>query len=229
MVHGEAAGAALLDDQEQSTLPEGDETQGPAGERENGAEGERTGRRRRRGRGRRRGGDRPETAGAEGDSEQIELLDDESEESGTDSAGITTTEEEALQATADDTSEETGEFEETAAPVTQVRPEVPAQAEAPQATRSPAVPKPAVVAAVAAPVPVKRERVVGRVSNDPRINPRPVVELEIVTESIVIDPASFPPVELPISTRPRPPRAANDPRIGRSPAGPESEGVAESA
>jgi ABC-type polar amino acid transport system ATPase subunit len=37
---------------------------------------------------------------------------------------------------------------------------------------------------VAAPAPAMRERVVGRVSNDPRINPRPVSELEIVTESL---------------------------------------------
>jgi ribonuclease E len=70
--------------------------------------------------------------------------------------------------------------------------------------------------------------VVGRVTNDPRINPRPVTELDIVTVSLVIDPSSFPPVELPVSTRPRPPRAANDPRIGRPAADDTSgEGIAE--
>jgi hypothetical protein len=56
---------------------------------------------------------------------------------------------------------------------------------------------------------------VGRAANDPRVSPRPVTEVEIVTESIEIDPSSFPPVPLPQPTRPQPPRAANDPRLLR--------------
>ena len=43
--------------------------------------------------------------------------------------------------------------------------------------------------------------------------------MEIITESLVIDPSSFPPVELPQPTRAQPPRAANDPRLGRAIAG----------
>jgi hypothetical protein len=68
-----------------------------------------------------------------------------------------------------------------------------------------------------------RERLVGRAGNDPRINPQPVTSLEIVTESLLIDPTTFPPVDLPVSTRPKPPRAPNDPRIGRPAASPGAE------
>ncbi|MBK6286607.1 MAG: ribonuclease E [Pseudomonadales bacterium] len=72
--------------------------------------------------------------------------------------------------------------------------------------------------AVAAPVakPAAPLRLVGRAANDPRQNPRPVAEVEIVTESLVIDPSRFPPVPLPQPTRPQPPRAANDPRHDRA-------------
>jgi ribonuclease E len=86
---------------------------------------------------------------------------------------------------------------------------------APQA----AVPPQATVPVSAPPVrpapAVQPPRPTGRAANDPRINPRPVAEVEIVTESLVIDPSSFPPVELPQPTRPQPPRAANDPRLAR--------------
>jgi len=65
------------------------------------------------------------------------------------------------------------------------------------------------------PQPKVQPRFVGRAANDPRVLPRPVTEVEIVTESIEIDPSSFPPVPLPQPTRPQPPRAANDPRLLR--------------
>jgi len=60
-------------------------------------------------------------------------------------------------------------------------------------------------------------RFTGRAANDPRSMPRPVGEIEIISEHLVIDPSTFPPVPLPQPTRPQPPRAANDPRIGREP------------
>jgi len=221
-----------VDEQDLTSVVEDESTATPTdGEREPLAEGERSGRRRRRGRGRRRGGERTEANGNESDSEQIELLDDEADEGDAESAPVSPSVE------AEDAAEGIGsdvyadEADEEQAPEAR---EVIAQPapEAPRASAAPAMPampaKAAVV--VAAPAPVMRERVVGRVSNDPRINPRPVKELEIVTESLVIDPSSFPPVELPVSTRPRPPRAANDPRIGRAVAADAAaEGIAESA
>ena len=78
-------------------------------------------------------------------------------------------------------------------------------------------PRAAAIAAVApAAKPAAPLRFVGRSANDPRQNPHPVSEVEIVTESLVIDPSSFPPVQLPQPTRPQPPRAANDPRHNRA-------------
>ena len=82
----------------------------------------------------------------------------------------------------------------------------------------PAAPQSAPAPAIAArPAPAPRPaRPTGRPANDPRLSPRRVAEVEIVTESLVIDPSSFPPVELPHPTRPQPPRAANDPRVGKA-------------
>ena len=225
----ESQDAVAVDEQDLTSVVEDESTATPTdGEREPLAEGERSGRRRRRGRGRRRGGERTEANGNESDSEQIELLDDEADEGDAESAPVSPSVE------AEDAAEGIGsdvyadEADEEQAPEAR---EVIAQPapEAPRASAAPAMPAKAAVV-VSAPAPVMRERVVGRVSNDPRINPRPVKELEIVTESLVIDPSSFPPVELPVSTRPRPPRAANDPRIGRAVAADAAaEGIAESA
>ena len=50
--------------------------------------------------------------------------------------------------------------------------------------------------------------------------------MEIITESLVIDPSSFPPVELPHPTRAQPPRAANDPRARRTGAATHTQGNA---
>ena len=58
------------------------------------------------------------------------------------------------------------------------------------------------------------------------INPRRIADVEIITESLMIDPSSFPPVELPQPTRAQPPRAANDPRLGRAIAGGQTQGNA---
>lgn len=222
----DAQDGAALDEQElQAVADDTGVSSTDQPEREATAEGERSGRRRRRGRGRRRGGERNESGATDTDAEQIELLDDEA---GTDDAEAS---DEDTAPVAFQTDSDAGADEE---PVIEAA-EEPAR-EAPAAQAAPEAPRPApakpVKAAVVvpAPAPVQRERVIGRVSNDPRINPRPVTELDIVTESIVIDPSSFPPVALPVSTRPRPPRAANDPRIGRvAAAGDNSEEIAESA
>jgi len=226
----EAQDATAVDEQDLTSAVE-DQPSATPGEtdREPSVEGERNGRRRRRGRGRRRSGERTEGSVSEADSEQIELLDDESdgEESEAETAFATPRmeTEESFAESHDDLDADAGVDE-----AREVYPDTPTQA-APEPPRAAAAPaKPAKAAVVAAAAPVKRERVVGRVSNDPRINPRPVKELDIVTESLVIDPSSFPPVELPVSTRPRPPRAANDPRIGRTaPAVASGEGIAENA
>ncbi len=102
------------------------------------------------------------------------------------------------------------------APHASVAPEPePVPVAAPAAAPAPA--KTPVPAKAAAPARTTVPRPAGRVPNDPRITPRPVREVEIVTESLVIDPSSFPPVELPRPTRAAPPRSANDPRLGRTP------------
>jgi ribonuclease E len=100
------------------------------------------------------------------------------------------------------------------APVDAPEPEfVPSRIEAaPPASR----PAPLVAATPVAAPAERKIRPVGRAANDPRISPRPVASVEIITETLHIDPSSFPPVPLPQPTRPRPPRAANDPRIGRA-------------
>jgi ribonuclease E len=69
-------------------------------------------------------------------------------------------------------------------------------------------------------------RPVGRAANDPRIKPRRITEVEIVTETLQIDPSRFPPVALPRPTRQTPPRAANDPRLARASRVAESQGSA---
>ncbi len=89
--------------------------------------------------------------------------------------------------------------------------EEPAQADAGVAAARELSPTP-----TASPAPTTR--FVGRAANDPRDNPRQSADIEIATERLVIDPSTFPPVEPPQSTRPAPPRAANDPRNRRGPA-----------
>ena len=197
---------------------------------DNGTEAERTGRRRRRGRGRRRSGERTETESSESDSDsdQIELLDEtgdeqDQEESVASPRVLPETNQEPDEALAEgqepeqahsEQSDEGAYTEEAQAPIAvATQPAVQRPAPTPQAP----APRVVMVAAAAVPSPLPRERVVGRVTNDPRISPRPVQELEIITESLVIDPSSFPPVQIPESTRARPPRSANDPRIGRAP------------
>ena len=69
-------------------------------------------------------------------------------------------------------------------------------------------------------------RPLGRAANDPRIKPRRITEVEIVTETLQIDPSRFPPVALPRPTRQTPPRAANDPRLARASRVAESQGSA---
>jgi len=92
----------------------------------------------------------------------------------------------------------------------------------------PVAPAPAPAPALAArPAPAPRPtRPTGRPANDPRLSPRRVAEVEIITESLVIDPSSFPPVELPRPTRAQPPRAANDPRARRTGAATHTQGNA---
>jgi len=58
---------------------------------------------------------------------------------------------------------------------------------------------------------VKPVRSKSRAGNDPRLLPKPILQLEVTTQYIV-EPERLP-VEMPRPTRPRPPRAGNDPRI----------------
>jgi len=113
---------------------------------------------------------------------------------------------------------------------TQSAPEAPhretVSAEAAPPVTPAAAPAPA-PALAARPAPAPRPaRPTGRPANDPRLSPRRVAEVEIITESLVIDPSSFPPVELPHPTRPQPPRAANDPRARRAGAAVHTQGNA---
>ncbi len=106
-----------------------------------------------------------------------------------------------------------------ATPRAAVMPEAVFASEATAAESEP-VPVKAPAKSAARPTSVTRAVVVhpvGRAANDPRINPRRVTEVEIITESLLIDPSQFPPVELPRPTREAPPRAANDPRLARKP------------
>jgi len=102
-------------------------------------------------------------------------------------------------------------------------PNADAQPVAEKPAAAPRPPKPALIAApatasnatsIAESAKVEAKPVVrnkGRVNNDPRIQPKPVLQLEVVTQYIV-EPERLP-VEIPRPTRPRPPRAGNDPRI----------------
>lgn len=212
---------------------------GEAQEAAPGTEGERSRRSRgRRGRGRRRvEGEPVETVfqgeGDEPEAAQMELID--AEEYMTEVAAEVELAEETTEP-AEVKAEPAVEVLEVEAPVTtaaviaEAAPEAPRseavrEQSAPLAPRSetpseetapPAAPAPA-PAMVARPAPAPRPaRPTGRPANDPRLSPRRVAEVEIVTESLVIDPSSFPPVELPHPTRPQPPRAANDPRVGKA-------------
>jgi ribonuclease E len=148
--------------------------------------------RRRRPRGRRRGGERDESM--PGDvTESIDVQPEELDEAPEVAA--------------------TARADSSVAPEPEFVPMPRAEPEAARASR----PAPVLAAVPVAPAPVERKiRPVGRPANDPRISPRPVASVEIITETLHIDPSSFPPVPLPQPTRPRPPRAANDPRMGRA-------------
>ena len=224
---------------------------GEAQEAAPGTEGERSRRSRgRRGRGRRRvEGEPVETVfqgeGDEPEAAQMELIDAEE-----DMAEVAAEVELAQQTAEPDEVKAETSFEvvavEAPVAVARIAPEA-----APQASRSepapvetvamaprqetvreeaapPVAPVPAPAPALAArPAPAPRPtRPTGRPANDPRLSPRRVAEVEIITESLVIDPSSFPPVELPRPTRAQPPRAANDPRARRTGAATHTQGNA---
>jgi len=194
-------------------MPEGSET-APAGEGERGRRS-----RGRRGRGRVRAateaGEGGALEGATAAVEQMQLIaSDEEEETAQFASESEPLERAAAVATAPVRIDETGAGSAKAPFLVDTVPDVPVSA--PPAETS--APRPA--------TPVRRSRPTGRAANDPRVTPCPVTALEIVTESLIIDPSSFPPVELPRPTRPQPPRAANDPRHTRAAARAAFEGNA---